>query len=97
MTLTKEAIAEIAAKIAQNNCLVPDPDEYVRLPKPGSGGRLYGLSRSTLIETGEQCPGLILTLRQKNSQRGIKLLHVPTLKQYLQSLREGEREAVRDA
>ena len=92
MTLTKDAIAKIAkkavAEIGKNNGF--DPDEYTRLPKPGSDNRLYGLSRTTLLELGEQCPGLLLKLRQKDAERGITLLHIPTLRAYLQSLREGK-------
>ncbi len=87
MTLTKGALAEITTAVAQNSGF--DPTEYQRLPKPGSGGRLYGLSRTTLIEIGERCPGLLLKLGQKNAKRGITLLHTPTLRAYLQTLREG--------
>jgi hypothetical protein len=94
MTLTKEAIAEITSAVAKNNnCF--DPDEYQRLPKLGSGGRVYGLSRSTLLEIGQRCPGLILTLRQPRAERGINLLHVPTLRNYLESLRKGQQEVAK--
>ena len=90
MTLSKEAMAKIAkqavAEIGKNNGF--DPNEYTRLPKPGPGSRLYGLSRTTLLEIGEQCPGLLLRLRQKDAERGITLLHIPTLRAYLQGLRE---------
>jgi hypothetical protein len=93
MTLTKEAIADFINKINAGETYSFDPGEYARLPKPGPSGRVYGLSRTTLLEIGEQCPGLILTLRQKHAQRGIKLLHLPTLSRYLQSLRESQEVA----
>lgn len=74
-------------KIGINNGF--DPNEYTRLPKPGSEGRIFGLARTTLFEIGERCPGLLLKLKQKDAKRGVTLLHVPTLRAYLQRLREG--------
>jgi hypothetical protein len=90
MTLTQDVIADIVSKINVGEKYCFNPDEYTRLPKPGPAGRIYGLSRTTLLEIGERCPGLILTLRQKHAQRGIKLLHLPTLSRYLESLKEGQ-------
>jgi hypothetical protein len=90
MTLTQDVIADIVNKINSGEEYRFNPNEYTRLPKAGPSGRIYGLSRTTLQEIGERCPGLILTLRQKNAQRGIKLLHLPTLSRYLESLKEGQ-------
>jgi hypothetical protein len=90
MTLTKDVIADIVNKINSGEEHRFNPDEYTRLPTIGPSGRISGLSRTTLLEIGERCPGLILTLRQKHAQRGIKLLHLPTLARYLESLREGQ-------
>lgn len=87
MTVTDDVIADLLRQI---NDKKDDLDEYTRLPKPGPGNRYEGLARTTLLEIGERCPGLILTIRKKHAQRGIKLLHVPTLKRYLRSLRKGQ-------
>jgi hypothetical protein len=70
--------------------LTPDEPvglEYARLPKPKA--RFQGLTRSTLLEIGNQVPGMVITIRKrKNAQRGIRLLHLPTFFRYLESLKE---------
>jgi hypothetical protein len=64
------------------------PDEYVRVPKPKA--RFYGLSRSTWLEIAAQVPGMMVTIKKRrNAQRGINLLHLPTVLRYLESLKSG--------
>jgi hypothetical protein len=71
------------------------PDEYVRVPKPKA--RFFGLSRSTWLEIASQVPGMMVTIKKRrNAQRGINLLHLPTVLKYLESLKKsgsGDLEA----
>jgi hypothetical protein len=62
-----------------------------RLPAPG--GRLEGLSRTTLCELSVPSalnnfkpPVRSILIRKKNAVRGIRLLNLPSLHDYLQSL-----------
>ncbi len=65
-------------------------DEFAKLPKPVTE-RLCGLARSTLLEINERCPGLVIRIKKyPHAQRGIRLVHLPTLRAYLQSLRENQ-------
>jgi hypothetical protein len=58
--------------------------EWDRLPKPK--GRLEGLSRTTCTELIDT--GLVksATIRQPGAQRGIRLIHIPSLRKYLHEL-----------
>jgi hypothetical protein len=57
---------------------------WVRLPVPGE--RLCGLTRTTLYQLS--CQGKIRTVvvRQEGTTRGIRLLHLPSLLEYLEGL-----------
>jgi hypothetical protein len=59
------------------------PQEWARLPKPGV--RFEGLSRTTLLELYEQGDIKIAAIRKPGSQKAIRLVHVPSLKAYLQT------------
>ena len=65
--------------------------EWTRLPRP-NGGRcpISGLSRSGLIDLGVHVPGLIVSLRRPGAIRGACLVHLPTLRDYLRSVRESQ-------
>jgi hypothetical protein len=69
--------------------------EWGRLPKPK--GRFEGLSRTTCHELSEA--GLIksVMIRQPGAQRGIKLIHLPSLRQFLHDLatKQAREKAVR--
>jgi hypothetical protein len=58
-------------------------EEWVRLPKPRE--RYEGLSRTTLLELFEQGDIKIAAVRKPGSQKAIRLVHVPSLKAYLQT------------
>jgi hypothetical protein len=64
--------------------------EWERMPKPGRpgqpGGRLMGLSRTTLLELSGA--GLIRTVavRKPGKLKGIRLVYMPSLCSYLDSL-----------
>jgi hypothetical protein len=61
-----------------------------RFPKPGRpgqpGGRLEGLSRTTLLELSDK--GLIRTvaIRKPGAIKGIRLVYMPSLYSYLENL-----------
>jgi hypothetical protein len=67
---------------------------WSRLPKPGRpgqpGGRLEGLSRTTLLELSNA--GLIRTvaIRKPGAVKGIRLVYMPSLYSYLENLTKSE-------
>ena len=63
-------------------------EEWYRLPAP-RGGRLFGLSRTTLTELAIAGSIKSVLLRKPGAKRGIRLIHGPSLQQYLL----GEMEA----
>jgi hypothetical protein len=58
-------------------------EEWARLPKPGE--RYEGLSRTTILELHAQGDIKIAAVRKPGSQKAIRLVHVPSLKTYLQT------------
>ena len=58
-------------------------EEWARLPKPGE--RYEGLSRTTILELHAQGDIKIAAVRKPGSQKAIRLVHVPSLKAYLQT------------
>ena len=60
--------------------------EWERMPKPGPSHRLMGLSRTTLLELSDA--GLIRTvaIRKPGKLKGIRLVYMPSLYSYLDSL-----------
>jgi len=70
--------------------------EWIRLPRAKS--RLEGLSRTTVVELIDSEVVKSVTLRQPGAQRGIRLIHLPSLRQYLHDLANQqvrEKEAAR--
>jgi hypothetical protein len=65
-------------------------EEWGRLPKPKD--RLFGLSRTTLLELSSA--GLIRTvaLRKPGAIKGVRLVYLPSLRAYLEKL-ASEQEA----
>jgi hypothetical protein len=65
-------------------------EEWVRLPKPFE--RLEGLSRTTLLELHAQGDVKIAAIRKAWSQKAIRLVHLPSLKAYLETCVEEPRD-----
>jgi hypothetical protein len=59
-------------------------DDWVRMPRPG--GRLCGLSRTTLLELESEKKIRSVVLRKPGAVRGIRLIHLPSLHAFLESL-----------
>ena len=57
-----------------------------RMPKPK--GRLCGLSRTTLLELKEAGHIRSVVIRKPGAVRGIRLIYMPSLMQFLDSLAE---------
>ena len=75
--------------------------EFVRLPSPGRRCALTGLSRSTVAElvvpgpaNGYQPPVKSLVVRKRNASRGIRLINLDSLLNYLHAL-EGQTEVAK--
>jgi ribosomal protein S27E len=66
--------------------------EWIRLPGPLERCPISALSRSSLLDLGSTVPGLITRLRKADSVRGSVLVHVPTLRAYLESMRQQQME-----
>jgi hypothetical protein len=58
--------------------------EWGRLPK--AKGRLEGLARTTTVELIDSGAVKSVTLRQPGARRGIRLIHLPSLRKYLHDL-----------
>ena len=58
-------------------------ESWVRMPKPKE--RLLGLSRTTLLES--------VVLRKRHAQRGIRLVFLPSLLEYLEQLHKKQEAA----
>jgi hypothetical protein len=59
-----------------------DP-EFIRLPLPGARCRFTGLSRTTLVERLPEIKHV--RLRKAGSKRSIVLIHLQSLREYLES------------
>jgi len=57
-------------------------EQWVRMPKPK--GRLLGLSRSTLLELAERQEIKIANIRKPGSVKGIRLVWMPSLREFLE-------------
>ena len=55
--------------------------EFCRLPKPGE--KLWGLSRTTLENWCLEKRIRSSLLRRKGAARGVRLIHVPSLREYI--------------
>jgi hypothetical protein len=60
--------------------------EWERLPKPGPSHRLMGLSRTTLLELSDAGHIRTVALRKPGRLKGIRLVFMPSLYAYLDSL-----------
>jgi hypothetical protein len=60
--------------------------EWERLPKPGPSNRLMGLSRTTLLELSDAGHIRTVALRKPGRLKGIRLVYMPSLYSYLDSL-----------
>jgi hypothetical protein len=59
-------------------------EEWVRLPSRPVD-RYEGLSRTTILELAERGEIKIAAVRKPGSQKAIRLVHVPSLKAYLET------------
>ena len=57
-------------------------EQWVRMPKPK--GRLLGLSRTTLLELAERQEIKIANIRKPGSVKGIRLVWMPSLREFLE-------------
>jgi len=57
-------------------------EQWVRMPKPK--GRLLGLSRTTLLELAERREIKIANIRKPGSIKGIRLVWMPSLCDFLE-------------
>jgi hypothetical protein len=57
-------------------------EQWVRMPKPK--GRLLGLSRTTLLELAERQEIKIANIRKPGSVKGIRLVWMPSLCEFLE-------------
>jgi hypothetical protein len=62
-----------------------EPDTYVRLPKPGR--RFLGLCRTTIQDLADDGFIEVISVQRKGCRRGVKLLYLPSLLDYLDGLR----------
>ena len=60
--------------------------EWMRLPAPGSRDPMTGLSRTSLNEAVDRRDIKSITVRQPGATRGIKLLHVGSVRAWLSRL-----------
>jgi hypothetical protein len=61
-------------------------EQWGRMPKPGQ--RLLGLSRTTLLELSNSGKIKTVSIKKPGSVRGIRLVFMPSLLNYLDSLGE---------
>jgi hypothetical protein len=59
-------------------------EEWCRMPKPGQ--RLFGLSRTTLLELSNGRKIRTVAIKKPGAIRGIRLVFMPSLLEYLASL-----------
>jgi hypothetical protein len=65
------------------------PDTYVRMPKPGR--KFLGLCRTSLQNLADDGFIDVISVQRRGCNRGVKLLFVPSLIDYLDGLRRDQR------
>lgn len=78
----------------------PAVPEFIRLPQSGTRDPIFGLSRSALnnlilpcAANGFKPPVRSISLKQKYAVRGIRLIYVESLREYLRSLSAPEQSS----
>jgi hypothetical protein len=71
------------------------PDAYVRLPKPGR--KFCGFCRTGLQNLADDGFIDVISVQRKGCNRGIKLLFVPSLLDYLDGLRRTQCPAEQES
>jgi hypothetical protein len=66
-----------------------ESDAYIRLPKPGR--RFLGLCRTTIQDLADDGFIEVISVQRKGCSRGVKLLYLPSLMNYLDGLRKDPR------
>jgi hypothetical protein len=65
-------------------------ENWARMPKVGHrgqpGGRLRGLSRTTLLELNDAGLIKVVAIRKPGAQKAIRLVYLPSLDAYLEGL-----------
>jgi hypothetical protein len=71
-------------QIFENDATPPPAvaQDWIRLPRPKA--RFYGLSRTTLLELCESGAIKSVVLRKRHALRGIRLLYLPSLLNFLE-------------
>jgi hypothetical protein len=64
-----------------------EPEDYARMPRPGR--RFCGLCRTTLQNLGDDGFIDVISVQRPGRSRGVKLIFVPSLLDYLDGLRKG--------
>ena len=72
----------VAAPVASGATSLRD-SEFFRLPKPGTRNPLSNLSRTSILEYGEQGCFKLIRLRKRGSKRGIVLIHTASFLAWL--------------
>jgi hypothetical protein len=70
---------------------VQNPEQWHRMPKPKQ--RLCGLSRTTLLELSDAGKIRTVAIRQPGAIKGIRLIFMPSLFAFLDSLTTPGKEA----
>jgi hypothetical protein len=68
---------------------IPPSEEWARMPKPME--RLNGLSRTTLLELHRLGHIRMSVIKRPGAQKGIRLVHMPSLLNYLEDLSKAEK------
>ena len=79
---------------------VPRPIQpvYIRLPKPGTLCPYSSLSRSVLntLVLGPNAPVKSVSLRKRHAIRGVRLIHLQSLLEYLDGLASPENSQIEE-
>lgn len=66
-------------------------EEWYRLPSP-KGGRLFGMSRSTLFKLAQEGHIKSVSLRKPGTLRGVRLIYGPSLQDFLMRQLEAQNK-----
>ena len=95
----ESSIIEKTNDLAAKFVLSEPPNEWLRLPPPGTKLPGYGLHRGTLNElilpceeNGYKPPVRSLVIRKRGAARGIRLVHRPSLDAFLSRLADEQTQ-----
>jgi hypothetical protein len=67
------------------------PEQYVRMPKPGR--KFFGMCRTTLQNLADDGFIDVISVQRRGATRGVKLIFLPSLFDYLDGLRRTQTKA----